>query len=150
MSDVSGIQKLNTRTEEAMNCRTCNTTINYNYITNCPQCGGAIEGGELPKIDPSLMPVMNRAWLYSLANIVYVLVTSAMGMISGAVVMYFSAAVIYIAVATTERYPGQHCSEGMAIGMLSILCGGFLGTTGAAAFAVKHPIQQSRRETNIA
>ena len=124
-----------------MNCRTCNTEINYNYITNCPQCGGEVEGGDLPKRDPSTTPAKkNRVWLYSPANVVYVLITSVVSLISGAVVMYFSAAVTYLALATPETYPGQHCGRGMAIGMLSILLGGFLGTVGGAVFAVKHPI----------
>ena len=124
-----------------MNCRNCNTNIDYTYITNCPQCGYAVEAGDLPKLDPSTTsPKKNRLWLYSLANVVYVLVGAAGGMVAAAVVMYFSVAVIYIALSTPERYPGQNCARGMALGMLSILLGGFLGTAGGAVFALKHPI----------
>ena len=133
--------------EEAMNCRNCNTRINYNYLTNCPQCGCAVERGDLPKLDPSTTPVKKiRVWLYGLANLVYVLITAMVGLISGAVVMYFSAAVVYIALSTPDTYPGESCARGAAIGMLSILCGGFLGTIGGAVFAVKRPILKTRRE----
>ena len=124
-----------------MNCRNCNTIIDYNYITDCPQCGCAVEEGDLPKLDPSTRSrKKTRAWIYSVANLFYVLVTSGVAMVAGAVVMYFSAALIYIAFATPETYPGENCAKGMAIGMLSILMGAFLGTVGGAVFGVKHPL----------
>lgn len=124
-----------------MNCRNCNTRIDYNYVTNCPQCGSEVEGGDLPKLDPATMLAKKkRVWLYGLANLVYVLVTSLVSLIAGALVMYFSAAVVYIALSSPETIPGEHCARGMAIGMLSILSGGFLGTISGAVFAVKHPI----------
>ena len=140
VSAVSGIPSWR-RVEEAMNCRTCNTIINYNYVTDCPQCGSAVERCDLPKLNPSTESGQKESvWSYRLANIIYVLLTSVAGMISGAVVLYFSAAIIYIALASPETYPGQHCSRGMAVGMLSILAGGFLGTVGGTAFGVKHSI----------
>jgi hypothetical protein len=124
-----------------MNCRSCNTIINYNYVTDCPQCGCAVEQSDLPKLDPSTGAQQERDWPYYLANIFYVLSASVVGMLSGAVVLYFSAGVIYLALASPETYPGEHCGRGMAVGMLSILAGGFLGTVGGTAFSIKHSIK---------
>ena len=124
-----------------MNCRNCNTIIDYNYITDCPQCGCVIEQGDLPKLDPlTRSQKKNRAWPFYVANLIYVLMTSGAGMISGAVVFYFSAAIIYIALSSPETYPGENCARGTAIGMLSILMGAFFGTIGGAVFGVKHPV----------
>ena len=128
---------------KAMNCRNCNTRIDYNYLKNCPQCGCEVETGNLPKVDPSLnQPKRSSVWSYRLGNFVYVLFTAAAGMITGAVTIYFTAAILYSALQTPENYPGQHCGRGMAIGMLSICLGAFLGTIGGTAFAVKHPIKR--------
>ena len=140
MSAVSGIARLDRRVGEMMNCRSCNTIINYNYVADCPQCGCAVEGEDLPKLDPSTEQ-KESVWAYSLANIFYVLLTSVAGMISGAVVLYFSAAIVYLTFSSPETVPGEHCGRGMAIGMLSILTGAFLGTVGGTAFGVKHPIK---------
>ena len=140
MSAVSGVARLDRRVEEEMNCRSCNTIINYNYVSDCPQRGCAVERGELPKLEPSA-GAQERGWPYYLANIFYVLSASVVGMLSGAVVFYFSAAAIYLALSSPEPYPGAHCGRGMAIGMLSILAGGFLGTVGGTAFSIKHSIK---------
>lgn len=124
-----------------MNCRSCNTIINYNYLSDCPQCGCAVERTELPKLDPSAGAQEDRNWSHYLTNIGYVLSASFVGMIAGALVLYFSAGVIYRTLASPETYPGQHCGRGMALAMLSILAGGFLGTVGGTAFSIKHPIR---------
>ena len=132
-----------------MNCRNCNCIINYNYLTECPQCACAVGGGDLPRLDPSTGSSKKESvWRYYLGNLIYLMVTSVVGMISGAVVLYFSAAVFYMALASPERYPGQHCARGMALGMLSILAGGFLGTIGGTAFSLKHPL--IKQKTNPA
>jgi len=52
-----------------MNCRNCNIAINYNYVTDCPQCGSAVERGDLPKLDPSTGQ-KESDWSYRLANII--------------------------------------------------------------------------------
>jgi hypothetical protein len=132
-----------------MNCQNCNSIINYNYVADCPQCGCAVEQGDLPKLDPASEPKQS-VWSYRLVNIIYVLLTSGVGMISGAVVLYFSGAVLYMALASPEIYPGQHCSRGMALGMLSIVTGGFLGTVGGTAFGVKNPIIENSRRAALA
>jgi hypothetical protein len=129
--------------EEAMNCGNCNTRIDYNYVTECPQCGCAMEASNLPKLDPSTSSGKESRWPYYVGNVLYVLVTSAVGMIAGAVVFYFTAAVLYLALSSPETIPGEHCGRGMAIGMLSILTGGFMGTVGGAVFAVKHPARSN-------
>jgi hypothetical protein len=38
------------------------------------------------------------------------------------------------------RTPGESCGLGTAVGFLSILAGGFLGTIGGSVLAVKRPI----------
>ena len=123
-----------------MNCRNCNSEIDYNYVTNCPQCECEVESGGLPKLNPSLKARKKKSWIYRLTNLWYIFTAAFTAMISGAVVLYFSAAVIYMALQTPETRPGENCAEGMAIGMLSILLGAFLGTVGGTAFALKHPI----------
>ena len=128
-----------------MNCRSCNTIINYNYLTDCPQCGCAVERGELPKLDPATGAQEGRNWSFYVVKIFYVLTASVVGMISGAVVLYFSAAGIYLALASPEPYPGAHCGRGMALAMLSILAGGFLGTVGGTAFSIKHSISSAQK-----
>jgi hypothetical protein len=127
-----------------MDCRSCNTIINYNYLTDCPQCGCAVEQSKLPTLEPPTDAQEGRDWSYYVAKIFYVLLASGAGMISGAVVLYFSAAVIYLALASPETYPGEHCGRGMALGMLSILAGGFLGTVGGTAFSIKHSISSPK------
>lgn len=133
-----------------MNCRNCNTIIDYNYVTDCPQCSCALERGELPKLDPSTGSGKNKGvWLCYLANLIYVLVTSGVGMISGAVVIYFGAAGIYLTLSSPETYPGEHCARGMAFGMLSILIGGFLGTVGGASFGIMRPLLKQTSNRSI-
>ena len=129
-----------------MNCRNCNTVIDYNYVADCPGCGCAVEGGNLPKLDRSTVSGQKRVWPYCLANVIYVLVTAVVGMISGAVVMYFSAAVMFIALASPETHPGENCAKGAALGLLSVLAGGFLGTVGGTAFSVKHPLRSKTQK----
>jgi hypothetical protein len=135
------------KVEEEMNCRSCNTLINYNYLSDCPQCGCAVEQGALPKLDPSAGAQEERGWSYYLTKILYVLSASVVGMIAGAVVLYFSAGVIYLALASPEPYPGAYCGRGMAVRILSILAGGFLGSVGGTAFSIKHSMSSRQKST---
>jgi hypothetical protein len=124
-----------------MNCTNCNAKINYNYLTACPQCGDVVEGSDLPKFDQVIESGKEkRAWPYYLGNTIYVLLTSLVSMVAVATVGYLSAGVIYLALETPETHPGEHCARGMAIGMLSIMIGGFLGTVAGAVFSTKHPV----------
>ena len=110
-----------------------------------------MEAGDLPMLDLSTGSRKKESvWLYYLAGFIYVLVTSGVGMISGAVVIYFSTAVIYLALSSPETFPGEHCARGMAFGMLSILTGGFLGTIGGAAFGLKYPLLKPNEVTTPA
>ena len=120
-----------------MNCKNCNAVIDYNYLTACPQCGDAVEGGDLPKFVPEKK---KSAWCYYLGNIIYVLTTSAAGAFGGAVTIWTSVGTVYKAVVSPDKFPGEHCGQGMMIGMLSFIVGAFLGTVAAAVFSVKHPI----------
>lgn len=130
-----------------MNCQNCKSKIDYNYLTNCPQCGCEVKGGDLPKLDPSINSGRKKNnLLHQFLNPIYVLFTGLVGMISGAVVLYFGGAIVYMALQTPERVPGEHCARGMAIGMLCLLSGAFLGTVGGTAFAMKHLI--SKRSTH--
>ena len=82
-----------------------------------------------------------RPWIHPVANVFYVLISSVVGMVSGAVVVYFTAGVFFsILLSNPGGNPSENCARGMAIGMLSILSGAFLGTAGGSAFAVKHPV----------
>lgn len=77
----------------------------------------------------------------AMANLGYVLVNSVVGMISGAVIVYLGAAMIYSAVYSgVNENPSVACARGHAIGFLSIVVGAFLGTTAGSAFAVKRPL----------
>lgn len=77
----------------------------------------------------------------AMANLGYVLVTSVVGMISGAVIVYVGAALIYRAVyINVNENPSVACARGQAIALLSIVLGAFLGTMIGSAFAVKRPL----------
>lgn len=76
-----------------------------------------------------------------MVNLAYVLVNSVVGMISGGVLVYFGAAVIYRAVYSgLNEDPSVACARGQAIALLSIVVGAFLGTMIGSAFAVKRPL----------
>lgn len=124
-----------------MNCRNCNSNIDYNYFSNCPGCGCELEKDELPKLDPSMRTSKkSRIWTYRLTNLLYVVSTAFVGMLGGAFVTYAIAAGIYIAVRSPESAPHAHCMEGATIGLLSFLGGAFLGTIAGTALATKRPI----------
>lgn len=141
MSDFSGGES-----EGAMNCQSCNASIDYKYLTNCGQCGRELNQATLsPPETAAKRPLVdggNKAftWKHRLLNFWYVITASFVGMISGATVLYFSAAIILIPLNGPETYPGENCARGMAIGWLSILSGAFLGIVGGTVFSVKNPI----------
>lgn len=134
-----------------MNCQSCNTRIDYRFVTNCHECGRAVEPAgpseiqTLPDFQPAVQVEKRLGWKKSLVNVVYVLVGSVAGMISGAVTMYFGAAVFYLALVSDVNVdPSTACARGTAIAALSILSGGFLGTMGGSAFTIKHPFFRSK------
>jgi hypothetical protein len=131
-----------------MECQSCNTEIDYRFLSNCAECGSEIETADLPATTDTIPKGQliesiqtSRSWIRNGVNLAYVLVTSVVGMISGAVVVYFGAALIYISLYSgVQENPSVACARGQAIGMLSILVGGFLGTMIGSAFAVRRPL----------
>ena len=128
-----------------MNCQSCNTTIDYRFLSNCSKCGTEVRPETVPQpieIPPKaeIAPQQKRvSWIHPVASVFYVLISSIFGMVSGAVVMYFTAGVFFsILLSNPGGNPSESCARGMAIGMLSILSGAFLGTAGGSAFATKH------------
>ena len=123
-----------------MNCQSCNAEIDYRFLTNCAHCGGEVEGASVPQVSSRELVSLESSltWTQCLVNVAYVLTTSTAGMIAGAVVVYVFAGMVYLAL-----YPGPvtnstECGRGMAVGMLSILFGAFLGVVGGSVFAAKH------------
>jgi hypothetical protein len=133
--------------EVVMNCRSCNTTIDYRFLSNCSKCGTEVgpervpQAIELPQ-KVALAPQEKRAsWTHLVANVFYVLMSSLVGMVSGAVAVYFTAGVFFsILLSSAAANSSESCARGTAIAMLSILSGAFLGTAGGSAFAAKHLI----------
>lgn len=128
-----------------MNCQSCNTLIDYRFLSNCLKCGAGVGPETVPQAvglpeEVALDPQQKRtSWSQHVANVVCVLFSSLIGMVSGAVVMYFTAGVFFsILLSNPGGNPSENCARGMAIGMLSILSGAFLGTAGGSAFAAKH------------
>src|SRR5687768_13970756 len=137
MSDICGVES-----EGVMNCQSCNASIDYKYLTNCGQCGRELDQATLSPPEAiakrSLVDGGNKhfTWKQRLLNAWYVLTASFVGLISGATVLYFAAALIYIPLSGPESYPGENCARGMAIGWLSMLSGAFLGIVGGTVFSV--------------
>ena len=125
-----------------MNCKQCNATIDYNYLTACPQCGSAVEGGNLPQAGPDKK---KSAWLYYVGNIIYVLMTSAVGAYAGAIAFVFTAFAVGKLLLPPPSYPGAYCGWGNVIGFYSIMTGAFLGTVAGTVFTIKRPILTGRR-----
>ena len=122
-----------------MNCKNCNATIDYNYLTACPQCNSAVEGGNLPQAGPDKK---KSAWVYYVGNIVYVLTTSAVGAYAGTIALVFTVGTLCKAFLPAPPYPGAYCALGNAIGLVSIVTGAFLGTVTGTVFTIKRPILQ--------
>jgi hypothetical protein len=129
-----------------MDCQTCNTGIDYRFLTACEQCGNAVEPAGASELNsmPAYEPGEKRfTWKRRVANLIYVLVSSAAGMLSGAVILYFSFAVLCITVLNHIDFgedASASCARGTAMTFLSIMIGAFLGTVGGSAFAVKRPL----------
>lgn len=140
-----------------MNCQRCNTNIEYRFLSNCLECGTEVrpetlpQAIEVPKAAQIVAQEKGASWSRVVANMFYVLVSSAVGMISGAVVVYFTAGVFFsLLFASASGNPSENCARGMAIGMLSILSGAFLGTAGGSAFATKHfVIKRTAKQSSL-
>lgn len=129
-----------------MNCQSCNTTIDYHFLTNCAECGCAVEPAGLA--EPTSFPdtqtlesTQKSSWKRDVANLAYLLASSVAGMIAGAIVVYFGGGLVYLAIYSgVEENPSVACSRGMAFAFLSIVVGAFLGTMTGTALAIKRPL----------
>jgi hypothetical protein len=127
--------------EVAMNCQNCNTTIDYRFQTNCEHCETeqtSLSPGIL--IQAPIESVNHATWTRRIVNLLYILISSAAGMVSGAVVVYFGTAMMFMAFVSSTGDPSHDCSRGMFIGFLAITTGAFLGTIGGSILAVKNPL----------
>jgi len=131
-----------------MNCQNCNTNIDYRFLTNCDHC-------EAEQASPQPIQPLNEAppiesfrarltWTRRLVNLVYVFISSLVGMVSGAVVIYFGTAMVCIAFLRSSDNASHDCARGNFIAVLAILIGAFLGTMGGSALAVKNPLCRAR------
>ena len=129
-----------------MNCPSCNANIDYRFATNCAYCDCEVEQANLLKVDSvadlqSESIERNVDWQERVLNIAYIFASSIVCMISGAVVVYFAAALAYLTVFSGGGgNPGEECARGTAIGFLSLVFGGYLGTVGGSVFAIKHSL----------
>jgi len=124
-----------------MNCQSCNTTIDYRFQTYCSDC--ETERVDLLAIDQIHVPVESKnrlTWTRRGVNLIYLLTISAAAMISGAVVLYFGAAITAAAFLRSTSTAVHNCAEGERLAILSIWLGAFLGTVGGSVLAVKNPV----------
>ena len=135
-----------------MNCQSCDTRIDYHFLTNCAHCGCAVEPGDaldlqpLPEVPPLESFQKRKSWKRRLVNLGYLFVSAIAFMISGAVVVWVGVGFIMnvlIDLLDPVQTPGEYCRFGMAVGYLSILLGGFLGTIGGSVLAVKRPLYRA-------
>ena len=130
-----------------MNCQSCNTSIDYRFLTNCVDCGCAVEPAglsepnSLPDVQPAEPANKRLSWIRAVLNLAYLFASSVVGMIAGAVVVYYGAALVYLSIYRgVEENASVACSRGAAIAFLSIVVGAFLGTMGGSVFATKRPL----------
>jgi len=135
-----------------MNCKNCNTRIDYHFVTNCAQCGCAVEPEgtaqhePLPEVPPLESFRKRLTWKRLLVNVGYTLVSAVAFMITGAVVVWVVAGVVVNALIDyfdPVQTPGEYCGFGMAVGFLSLIGGGFLGTIAGSVVAVKRPLYKA-------
>jgi hypothetical protein len=133
-----------------MNCQSCNTRIDYRFITNCTHCGCEVPRVELTQLDPlSKLPSLDSSekaftWKQRLLNLAYVFVSSVAGMISGSAVVYFVGGMAYLVLFSGVGNPSEACARGNLVGLLLILVGAYLGTVGGSVFAIKNPLCKGR------
>jgi hypothetical protein len=131
-----------------MNCQSCNTRVDYLFLTNCEQCETQVEAADGCQLPPlALEPIVETrvGWKRRLVNVVYVLASSLAGMVSGAVALYVGFAILCITILNNlpkdpNELPGATCARGMFITFVVIMTGAFLGTVGGTAFAIKKPL----------
>lgn len=129
-----------------MNCQSCNTTIDYRFQTTCAHCETEQASLPNPAIPAPIASLEKRlTWTKRVVNLLYVLISSAAGMISGGVVLYFTGAIIYRVFLRDNDNAIHSCGgPAEAIAILSIWGGAFLGTVGGSVFAMNKPICKNR------
>ena len=125
-----------------MNCQSCDTTIDYRFQTNCARCETTEANLPILPIEAPIDSLKKRlTWVKRVVNFLYLLISSAAGMISGGVVLYFAGAIIYRTFLMSHDSVPHSCGgPAEAIAILSIWGGAFLGTVGGSVFAMKKPI----------
>ena len=128
-----------------MNCLSCDTTIDYRFQTSCAQCETMEASLPIPPLQALVESLEKRlTWTQRVVNLLYLLISSAAGMISGAVILYFAGTTIYNVFLRDNHNTIHSCGgPGEAIAIYSILGGAFLGTVGGSVFAIKKPICKS-------
>lgn len=129
-----------------MNCQSCNTRIDYRFLTNCAHCGREVVPATVTETVTvsSLPPSVQKTFTSGrVINLGYLFSSSIAGMISGAVVVYLAAAILFTSVFRGGD-PSANCRLGMAFGFWSLVSGAFLGTVGGSVFAIKHPLCKNR------
>ena len=128
-----------------MKCERCGARIYYRFLTNCGRCGCEIKGASVPpnisipnhQLDQPVEPTLT--WKQEAINVVHIFISSIAGLISGAVVVYFSVALIYLALSEPPS-PHAGCGWGSVIGFFSLVSGAVVGTVGGSVLAVKNPL----------
>lgn len=126
-----------------MNCKSCDTRIDYRFVTNCEHCGAEVKPAGLSQTDfQSAEPVQKRlTWRRRLGNLIYLLASSGAGMFTGSVTFFFGGALVFSILRGLDALPkSEGCGNGMFISFLVLVSGAFLGTVGGSVFAVKRPL----------
>ena len=123
-----------------MNCQSCNSRIDYRFVTNCAHCGAEATQADPPQhLVESIRESLT--WTQRFINLGYVFASAIAGLVSGAVALYFAGAIFYITfLSASTGNPGRDCARGTAFAAWSILSGAFLGTIGGTTFAIKKPL----------
>lgn len=129
-----------------MNCQSCNARVDYYFLTSCAHCNSKIDASGVPQIDPFPEPhfAKRRVWIATVVNIAYMIASSMAGMISGIVSAYFLGVVVYQIFFRASESAHSGCGgPGMAIALLSIFSGAYLGIMGGTVFAIRRPLCKS-------
>lgn len=127
-----------------MNCETCNTTIDYHFLTNCPNCEPTQQAvNPIPDIHATEPVKRKHTWPRRIVNTLYTLTVSMASMFFGAMIVIFSAMIAFNTILKDTDNTTHDCGRGQMIGILCLLIGGFLGTVAGSAFAVKRPVWKS-------
>jgi TRAP-type C4-dicarboxylate transport system permease large subunit len=125
-----------------MNCQRCNASIDYRFISTCPVCGCEVEVPSLSRTTPIQTVVSSQKlvrWKRAVLNAVYVFASSLVGLISGAIVTYAGAGIVFGILSQFIDF-NVGCGTGTLIGLLTIVSGAILGSVSGSAVAIKHPL----------